>query len=271
MGDCLRCVDNQPIKGLMFFLAKASACFKPPAEMKAPLVRSVLLMWVGISGISSAALIAPTTTYAHNIQGGGGISSLFDDNDNGGTSKITKPDANDPSTWTATGQAWPDDWQGNGPLNVGTNAAGTNGKFGWVAFDFGSVSELDEIFIWNVSEATGQPRRVLTYNIYYSDTPTVALASGNGNAAASVDYNFASGGWTQLGATRSLLQWADGTGADGIETLDVSARYIGLEFITYGGDANRIGLNEVVFTAVPEPSAALLVSFGVLGLLRRRK
>ena len=222
---------------------------------------------------ATAATVVPVTaTFAHNLQGGGGISSLFDDNDNGGTSKITKPDANDPSTWTSTGQAWQDDWQGIGPLNVGTNASGTNGKFGWVAFDFGSVTALDEIFIWNVSEGTGQPRRVLTYNIYHSNTPTVALASGNGNnATASVDYNFASGGWTQLGGTRSLLQWANGTGADGIETLGVSSRYIGLEFITYGSDSSRIGLNEVVFTAIPEPSATLLGGVGMLMLLRRRK
>ena len=149
-------------------------------------------------------MIAPIGTQAHNLQGGGGISSLFDDNDNGGTSKITKPDANDPGTWTATGQAWQDDWQGNGPLNVGTNASGTNGKFGWVTFDFGSITALGDIYIWNVSEATAQGRRVNTYNIYYANTPTVAPVSGNGNAAASVDYNFASGGWTQLGRSQLM-------------------------------------------------------------------
>ena len=140
-----------------------------------------------------------------------------------------------------------------------------------MTFDFGSSTALDEIYIWNVSEATAQGRRVNTYNIYYADTPTVAPASGNGNAAASVDYDFSSGGWTQLGATRSLLQWANGTGADGQETLGVSAQYIGLEFITYGGDASRVGLNEVVFTQVPEPGSLALLGLGGLMMIKRRR
>ena len=220
---------------------------------------------LAIAGTSDAALVSPTNTFAHNVQGAGGISSLYDDNDNGGSSKITKPDANDPSTWTATGQAWPDDWQGNGPIS------GSNGKVGWVAFDFGAVTALDEIFIWNVSEATAQGRRVNTYNIYYANTPTVAPVSGSGNAAASVDYDFSSGGWTQLGGTRSLLQWSNGTGADGIETLGVNAQYIGLEFITYGGDSQRVGLNEVVFTQVPEPGSLALLGLGAVLIGTRRR
>lgn len=216
---------------------------------------------------ANAAVIYPSNTQAHNLSGGGGISSLFDDNDNGGTSKITKPDANDPSTWTAAGQAWSDDWQGLNPLYDGTNPTGTNSKVGWVTFEFPSVTDLDSIYIWNVSESTGQDRRVNTYNIYYANTPTVNPASGSG-----VDYNFASGGWTQLSGTRSLLQWVNGTGADGIETLGVSAQYVGLEFITHGGSTARVGLNEVVFTtAVPEPTTTALLGLGGLALIFRRR
>jgi PEP-CTERM motif len=234
--------------------------------MKCKLI-SALIAWTAIVGSSTAAVIYPTTTHAHNIQGGGAISSLYDNNDNGGPSKITKPDANDPGTWTATGQAWQDDWQGWSDLTVAEF-----GKVGWVTFDFGSTQQLDEIFIWNISEATAQNRRVLTYNIYYGNTPTVAPVSGNaGNAAGSVNYDFSSGGWTQLGSTRSLLQWSNGTGADGIETLGVSARYVGLAFITHGGSTDRVGLNEVVFTTIPEPSATLLGGLGMLALLRRRR
>lgn len=219
---------------------------------------------------SQAAVIYPVTTNAHNLQGGGGISSLFDENDS--TLGLTKPDANDPNTWTSNGRAWQNDWQGNGPLNRSDNPTPTNGKVGWVTFDFGSTESLDEIFIWNVSEATAPARRVLTYNIYWSNSPTVAPVSGDGNNTASLDYDFASGGWTQLGATRSLTAYGNGDNpANGVETLSVSAQYIGLEFITYGGDANRVGLNEVVFTAVPEPSVALLSGLGALMLLRRRK
>ncbi len=217
---------------------------------------------IALTGISSAALIAPITanTKAFNESGGGGISSLFDDNDNGGSSNFNKPDANDPSTWTASGQEWQNDWQGNNPLT-----SATNNKVGWVTFDFGSAAQLDQIFIWNISENTGQNRRVNTYNIYYSNSPTVAPASGS-----SVDFDFSSGGWTQIGSTKSLLQWSNGTGADGTETLGVTAQYIGLEFITYGG-GTRVGLNEVAFTAVPEPSALMLLGLGGLLFVRRRR
>ncbi|MGA0899418.1 MAG: hypothetical protein ACO3SO_03310 [Luteolibacter sp.] len=234
---------------------------------------AVIVVFCAIVGSSCAAVVAPITanTQAHNIQGGGGISSLFDDNEG----KITKPDVNDPNTWTSAGQAWPDDWQGNGPLNRADNPTPTNSKVGWVTFDFGTVVSLDEIFIWNLSEATAQTRRVNTYNIYHSNSPSVAPVSGSGNNTASLDYDFASGGWTQLVGTRSLTAYGSGGGAaNGIETIGVSAQYIGLEFITYGGDTNRVGLNEVVFTeaaAIPEPSTALLGAIGSLMLLRRRR
>lgn len=218
---------------------------------------------LAFAGVSQAAIVSWVDVKAFNEVGGGGISSLNDDNPQ--ANSFTKGDANDPATWTASGQAWQDDWQGNNPL-VGA----TNGKVGWVTFDFGSVQPLDDMYIWNLSESTGQNRRVNTYNIYYANSPTVAPASGS-----SVDYDFSSGGWTQLGGTRSLLQWQDGTGADGSgtdgeENLNISAQYIGLEFITYEG-GTRVGLNEVVFTAIPEPASLALVGLGSLLIAGRRR
>lgn len=215
---------------------------------------------LAFAGASSAAVISWTDAKAHNESGAGGISSLSDRDEIDGQ-HITNPD--DPSLWTATARGWPNDWQGNGPLS-----GATNGKVGWVSFDFGSVQNLDEVYIWNVREATAPARRVNTYNIYYSNSPTVAPASGS-----SVDYDFSSGGWTQLVGTRSLTAATNGPdAANGVETLGVSAQYIGLEFITYGGDASRVGLAEVVFTdAIPEPSSLALLGLGGLLIARRRR
>jgi len=84
-----------------------------------------------------------------------------------------------------------------------------------------------------------------------------------------VDYDFASGGWTQLGTTRSLTTVAASQAFDlsGIS----SAQYIALEIMTAHTTNGRVGFDEAAITAIPEPSAALLGGLGFLALLRRRR
>ncbi|QTN32226.1 hypothetical protein HZ994_07745 [Akkermansiaceae bacterium] len=182
---------------------------------------------------------------------------------------ITKPDANDPSTWTngaaspSGGAIYKDEWYDHYLV------AAANGKLAWVSFDLGSAqTTLDNLYIIN-SDAQSNITATATFNIYHAVTPTVALPAPPGGNQA-VDYDFASGGWTQLGSTQSIgvLTSAYAYDLSGI----TSARYIALEIMTaFKPSDGRVGFDEIAITAIPEPSAALLGGLGMLALLRRRR
>ncbi len=180
---------------------------------------------------------------------------------------INKPDADDPSTWTNGGPSpntatYKDEWYDH----YLTGAA--NGKLGWVAFDLGSSqTTLGSLYLIN-ADAQGNVVATSTFNIYYADTPTVALPSPPGGNS-SVDYDFASGGWTPLGVTRNI---GVATSAYDYDLSSIaSARYIAVEIMTSYTTDGRVGFDEAAITVIPEPSAALLGAFGALALLRRRR
>ena len=50
-----------------------------------------------------------------------------------------------------------------------------------------------------------------------------------------------------------------------------TARYIGIRINTNYNSNFRVGLAEIQFTTVPEPASALLLAFGGLLCLRRRR
>lgn len=215
-----------------------------------------------------------------NGTGNGGILRISED-----LTGITQVNPADPSTWTDT-RAWPNDYQGQDVTSLTDNA--------WIVLDLGAnwaKLEMDSMHVWNVSEATGWNRGIATFNLYYSSAPTVAIPvsadSGNltNGGANVVDYDFQSGGWTQLGGVQNLDRGAEGEAGGGLGTVDgtfdlssmPSARYIGFEVLTdYGGvaQANRLGLGQVVFEGevVPTP-AALPAGLALLGLaaMRRRR
>lgn len=91
------------------------------------------------------------------------------------------------------------------------------------------------------------------------------------NSAEGGDYDFASGGWTQLGATQTV------TSGGQIDALDLSsiasAQYIGLEIMSSLKADNRVGFEEVAITAVPEPSSFALLAgcFGLAWIMVRRR
>jgi hypothetical protein len=196
-------------------------------------------------------------------------------------SGMTTPDLDDPSTWTATSSSWQDEWQSATLLNsVNTD----NAKIGWLAIDFGTtVTDLESLYLWNVRE--NNTRNVANYNIYYATAPTVALPGDPGQdnlnvdvgaAGGAGDYNFASGGWIQLGSTANMSDRFDSGEAnianDVVALGGISARYIAIEILSNDGDANRVGLAEIAVTrVVPEPSTTALLGLGGLTLILRRR
>lgn len=175
---------------------------------------------------------------------------------------ITKGNANDPSTWSNDGAAYQQEWYDN------HLAGAANGKLGWVAFDFGSSrNDLQSLYLWNGNYQSGQ-LGAATFNIYYANTPTVALPAPPG-PNSTVDYDFASGGWTQLGATESLGAKAD----DAFDLAAIpSARYLAIEIMSTHGSDLRSGFDEAAITFVPAPAALPvgLVMLGVFAARRRR-
>ena len=241
--------------------------------------------------VATASVLIPTDVSAWDRGGGaangtnsGGVLKMTSDQTN-----MNLVDPDDPSTWQTTTRAWQQEFQGQ---DIRSASLTTNP---WIIFDLGSVqTQLDEMFLWNVSESTGWQRGVKTFKLHYSVTPSTTIpvwASANNltdGPTNVVNYSFTTGGWTQLGSTQSLDRGGETNiqGHDGVFDLSsiASVRYIGIEILSswnddgtdpFGPDTNdngrRVGLNQVAFTVVPEPGTALLGGLGLLMLMRRRR
>ena len=196
---------------------------------------AVLLTLIGLQSISADVIIPSSIKAFHqgdSLTGNGAALQVI----NG--SGMSKPDPNDPSTWTINSTAWADDWQG---------FSTPSGNTTWAVLDLGSPTpNLDQIYLWNVQENNARDRGTNSFNIFHATSPTITPPTTSGNVTA---YDFASGGWSKINGGFSLTQ---GTGnGDNGQSFDVSAaggaRYIGLQIISNHGGF-RVGFAEVAFT-----------------------
>lgn len=139
----------------------------------------------------------------------------------------------------------------------------------WIAFDLGAEYVLDSIHVWNAN-------RYIDWGIDQLDVyvSTIVLPGDPEGAGAA--------NWTQIGTNVNFAQTptqrAADTGFDfetqtGINLPTTAVRHIWFAVDSaFDSNANGyVGLNEVQFSAVPEPSAVLVGCLGLLGLLRRRR
>ena len=137
-----------------------------------------------------------------------------------------------------------------------------------LTFDLGSDVPLNEISVWGYS--SGNTNGVAEFSLTFS---TEAEGIGGGSASA--------GPFTTIG---SLETGANDDTARQSNSFDlVTARYVELtatdNFFVAPGDGStgagpggdRVGLGEVAFQRVPEPSAVVLLLFGSLALIRRKR
>ncbi len=180
---------------------------------------------------------------------------------------------------------------GNGTQQSWRSDPNLNGLIGdqWIQWDLGASYTLDSIKVWNFNDSNRYAAGIRQVDIYISNIvnpgdPEIAGA-GNGD------------NWT-LWADNAILSAGPGTsGYAGFDLATVvlsetfalntvSARYIRFEVdssfrsdgINLGGgtsdDVDVAALAQIEFyefDGIPEPSAALLGSLGLLVLLRRRR
>ena len=185
---------------------------------------------------------------------------------------MTVVDPADPATWTWSG-GYANTWHANSFVPSGAE----NGKLGWVVVDFGEVvSGLENAYFWGTGQG-GVGEFVDGFNIYTSSGVGIdALPAMPKSKGTTGDYHFSSGDWSFV-ASGNMNTTANNQAGPLDTTValgGVSARYVGIEIMSMHGtpDATpRMAIAQVEFTAVPEPSAALLGAFGMLALLRRRR
>ena len=198
---------------------------------------------------SATTLITITGSHGGDQYAPNGPNSLL----NG--SGMTRPNLADPSTWTVSYGNYPDEWMGN--FLVGAS----NSKKAWVAFDLSASSALLKLYLWNIRYNAGEAGTA-TYNLYYANSPTVALPAQPNAGAYSVtgltpqgDYDFSSGGWTKFNTTGTLSVPKSGNSI--VDLTGTSARYIALEILTNHGDTyqgGRVGFLEAAITRTALPT-----------------
>ena len=138
----------------------------------------------------------------------------------------------------------------------------------WISFDLGADYILDSMQIWNAN-------RFDTWGIDQLDVyvSTIVLPGDPEGAGA--------GDWMQIGTNVNFAQAPDraaDSGFDfetqtGIALPTTAVRHIRFEVDTVfdGNTTGYVGLNEVQFSVIPEPSATFFGGLGLLALLRRRR
>jgi hypothetical protein len=228
-------------------------------RIKTVLTIAVVALAVFATSANAASILAPVSAVTANHGGdqyGNGLISLFN-----GSGMDTTADPADPSTWICITNHYNQEWMGNfldhlDPPDVPT----LNSKLAWVVFDLGSSINLQDLYIWNI-RYQGGIAGTQTYNIYYTDSPTVALPAEPSKGVTAItgltpqgDYDFAGSGWSKHNTTGVLTA---PKGGDSVVALGITARYIGIEILSNHGDiykGGRVGFSEVAFAANADPN-----------------
>jgi hypothetical protein len=158
----------------------------------------------------------------------------------------------------------------NSGLNVANDITATHAVFGegfgngwhsnggvvdneFVTIDLGGMYDLENIYIWQMSQTGLTGRGVRQFDLLVSSDGTL---------------------FTEVASDLELTQSPGGTVSAQMFALNqtgITHVRIGIDSAWSGASSEYVGLSEVKFTAVPEASTALLGGLGLLGLLRRRR
>jgi len=217
------------------------------------------------ASVAGADVVAPVVARSASHGGdqyGTGPVSLTD-----GSGMDQSVDPTDPSTWECVSNHYNQEWMAQffPPLDADIfQTAALNSKLAWVSFDFGSSMALDNMYLWNIRYGGGVAGTE-SYNLYYTDSPSVTLPAepnkgswSNTGLTPQGDYELSGGGWTKFNTVALTL----GKSSDGSVSLSgISARYIAIEIIENWGDTykgGRVGFSEVAFSMITPPSGTMI-------------
>lgn len=142
-----------------------------------------------------------------------------------------------------------------------TNEGAPSGLNGFVSASFGIISltfdqdyELRSLFLWNDVNLVGAASEGI-------DTFSLSFFDSSGGAIVLTPVTTYTAPLEQLGAEEYVFA----NPIPNVRRVDLevlSSQWVG---------STRIEIREVAFTAVPEPSSALLLGLGVLGVTRHRR
>jgi len=169
-----------------------------------------------------------------------------------------------PSTLPTVNVIKTDNWlalQGPGPIVEG------NIDDQWIVYDLGDTYDVNGIYVWNYwdSPANGSTQGAKDVDVLFATTLDNTFGT-----QASVDNDF-SGLISAVFPQMTDVTSNQGTG--GLVSLGsaTTARYVLFNINTSHGHVNRVGIGEIRFTNIPEPSSLALLGLGSLLLLRRRR
>jgi hypothetical protein len=137
----------------------------------------------------------------------------------------------------------------------------------WIVYDLGDTYDVNGIYVWNYwdSPANGSTQGAKDVDVLFATTLNNTFGT-----QASVDNDF-SGLISAVFPEMTDVTSNQGTG--GLVDLGsaTTARYVLFNINTNHGHPDRVGLGEIRFTNIPEPSSLALLGFGSLLFLRRRR
>ena len=215
--------------------------------------QSAVVTGVTVESFSSQFL-ADSRLALHTIDGSGldpAASSDITANHNGVPGSTT--DDGDPTNFTGM---WLDLADSDGLANI--------------VYDLGAVYTIDKLYVWNYSEEQqnnpGLRNRGANDVDVYADNnanPTAFIQNFDFTIADDFsDLSFGGPGAYITGYGQPAVVYTF--------TSPVTARYFELDILSNHGGGG-VGLAEIRFNAIPEPSSLLLSMFGIAGMVRFRR
>lgn len=221
-----------------------------------PNMKTTIVSLLGLSACVSHAVILVTPTSLSNDSGVSEFFALGNIIDNSGLSGPA--DFSNYATVTHAAASGTTAWTTNNPNGAGDYfLAGNEGTAAIVSFNLGGSFEVSDFVFWG----------------YH-------FGAANGNEAREFSFEFSNDGGGSFGApvvvSNDLGTYAIGDAV----TLPLGGNFTAdtvrmtMADNHFGGAAaggDRLGLGEVKFVAIPEPSTSLLAGLAGLALLRRRR
>jgi len=215
--------------------------------MKSKITITTAIMALGVVAANAATLITPTSVTASAV-----TTEFFPASNLINSSGLpSAPTIGDYATMSQTGtsdvsRAWVTNDPGAGGGDYFLDGPGNP----VMTFDLGSALDLTDFVYWGYNNGgTGNEA---------SDF-TLTFSTDNVSFGSSVAFD-QSGSPMGLGAPATLSLGST-----------INAQYVRVEMTDNQGGIDRVGLGEVRFIAVPEPSSAALLGLGGLALILRRR